>query len=354
MWGPEYASWVLSLGLAAFVIPYLLFAATAGAGWQIVFRNAKSLSHARLLKLLSWFSYVVSARGSFELLLCTVFLMGAQSALFAPSKVGTIPELLDEDNISVGNGWFNLTSLTATIIGMLIGAALADVALAGAQVVDNLWITACVVIGMAIVGTFVSLMIVSLPAADPKLRYPYNVIGATWRDLKLLGSDSRLFRVALGIAFFWSFAALGQTNIDMLSAESGGIREMERLPLLISLILGVGGGSILAGIASRGRIELGLVPWGSVGMIVFSVLIFFTPEHFIDGTIQHIGLWLCCTFLFLLGVSAGFFDVPLASYIQHHSPPEKRGQILAANNFMLFSAMLLISFLYIGLRAPVF
>ena len=62
------------------------------------------------------------AIGNLYLLLATVFLMGAQSALFAPAKVGTIPELLDESTISTGNGLFNLATLSATIIGMIVGA----------------------------------------------------------------------------------------------------------------------------------------------------------------------------------------------------------------------------------------
>ena len=121
----------------------------------------------------------------------------------------------------------------------------------------------------------------------------------------------------------------------------------------MSLILGVGGGSILAGIASGGRIQLGLVPWGAIGMIVFSTLLCFSPNHFIDGTFSNSGMWIACGLLLCLGISCGFFDVPLASYIQHHSPTEKRGQILAANNFMLFTSMLVIGgALYMFMRTP--
>ncbi len=349
---PEYDSLIVPIGLVAFVLPYLILAVTAG--WLADrFKKRNVIVGCKIAEIVVMSVGMLAVlSGSLIFLLITIFLMGAQSALFAPSKVGTIPELLGEDKISTGNGWFNLSSLTATIIGMLIGAWLAD--LAGDTGMENLWLTATVLIGTAIVGTLVSLLIVSQPAADPKLVYPKNLIAATWRDLKLLGEDPRLFRVALGIAFFWSFAALGQTNIDAFAEESGGIFEMERMPLLISLILGVGGGSILAGIASRGQIELGLVPWGTVGMIIFSICLFLAPEHFIDGTLNAVGLWVSCAFLLLLGISAGFFDVPLASYIQHHSPIEKRGQILAANNFMLFSAMLLIAVGYMAMRLPTY
>lgn len=350
MVAPEYASLIVPFGLVAFVLPYLILAVTAG--WLADrFKKRNVIIGCKIAEIVVMsIGMLAVLSGSLVFLLITVFLMGAQSALFAPSKVGTIPELLDEDKISTGNGWFNLSSLTATIIGMLIGAWLAD--LAGNSGMENLGISAAVLIGTAIVGTLISLLIVSQPAADPKLPYPKNLFAATWHDLSLLAKDSRLFRVALGIAFFWSFAALGQTNIDAFAEESGGILEMERMPLLISLILGVGGGSILAGIASRGQIELGLVPWGAIGMILFSICLFMAPEHFIDGTMDNPKIWIACLFLLLLGISAGFFDVPLASYIQHYSPVEKRGQILAANNFLLFSAMLLIAGGYMLMRLP--
>ena len=347
----EWSSFIVPLGLVAFVLPYMLLAVTAG--WLADrFKKRNVIVSCKIAEIaIMGLGMLAVASGRVDLILTTIFLMGAQSALFAPSKVGTIPELLDEDKISTGNGWFNLSTLTATIIGMLIGSWLAD--LAATMGPASFKYSAMVLVGTAIVGTLVSLLIVSLPAANPKLKHPVNLFAATWRDLKLLASDGRLFRVAIGIAFFWSFAALGQTNIDAYAEESGGIFELERLPLLLSLILGVGGGSILAGIASGGRIQLGLVPWGAIGMIVFSTLLWFSPSHFINGTFSNSGMWIACGLLLGLGISCGFFDVPLASYIQHHSPTEKRGQILAANNFMLFTAMLVIGgALYMFMRTP--
>ena len=347
----EWTSFIVPLGLVAFVLPYMLLAVTAG--WLADrFKKRNVIVACKIAEIvIMGLGMLAVASGSVYFILVTIFLMGAQSALFAPSKVGTIPELLNEDKISTGNGWFNLSSLTATIIGMLIGSALAD--LAATMGPSSFKYSAMVLVGTAIVGTLISLLIVSQPAANPKLKHPLNLFAATVRDLKLLASDGRLFRVGIGIAFFWSFAALGQTNIDAYAEESGGIFELERLPLLLSLILGVGGGSILAGIASGGRIQLGLVPWGAIGMIIFSTLLWLSPGHFIDGTLANSGMWIACGLLLCLGISCGFFDVPLASYIQHHSPAEKRGQILAANNFMLFTSMLVIGgALYMFMRTP--
>ena len=156
----------------------------------------------------------------------------------------------------------------------------------------------------------------------------------------------RLFRVALGIIFFWTVAGLAQINIDALADESGALLESERNPLLICLTIGVGLGSVLAGIASGGRIELGLVPWGAAGMALFSVLLAFTPNYFLIGSPWHWKLVVACILLGGLGMSAGFFDVPLASYLQKKSPIEKRGSILSATNCLAFSGIMVASILF--------
>ena len=82
-----------------------------------------------------------------------------------------------------------------------------------------------------------------------------------------------LFRIALGISFFWAIAAFAQLNIDVFATESGGIIESDRTPLLIAVVLGIGFGSVAAGLISAGRIELGLVPLGAIGVAVFSFFI---------------------------------------------------------------------------------
>lgn len=334
---------ILMLGTVLFVLPYLLLASPAG--W-LADRFAKRdvIVGCKVAEIVVMAVGVGALMlGSLPLLMATVFLMGAQSALFAPSKIGTIPELLDESEISTGNGIFNLATLSAVIIGMGIGGWLADVA--GDQGQSNIWLTALVLIGIATAGTLISLAISRQAIAKPDAKFQPNIPQQTFRDLSSLFSMGRLFRVALGGVFFYSFASLAQINIDTFAAESGSINESEKLPLLVSLVMGLGVGSVLAGLASGGRIELGLVPWGAAGMGVFSVLLFFAPPEFITGSFSW-GFVTACGLLAGLGISAGFFDVPLASYLQHNSPVERRGAILSAANFMTFSGIAIMSLLY--------
>ena len=261
-------TWIVTMGLSLFVAPYLLLASPAG--WladRFKKRNVIIGCKVAEIVIMSLGVFAV-AIGSFYLLLGTVFLMGAQSALFAPAKIGTIPELLDESTILTGNGLFNLATLSATIIGMFLGAVVSDTTAGGTQ---NIYIAAITLIGIAVVGTILSFFVQTLPAANKAAKFPATIIGETIRDVRHLVGMGKLFRVALGIAFFWTIAGIAQLYIDQLADEAGSLFESERTPLLICVTLGIGIGSVVAGMISGSKIDLGLVPWGALGLSLIHI-----------------------------------------------------------------------------------
>ena len=111
--------------------------------------------------------------------------------------------------------------------------------------------------------------------------------------------------------------------------------------LLVAPVVGVGLGNVLAGLVSRGRIELGIVPFAGAGMAISAILLFTVPAG--DGTTQSLGFILSCVWLFVLGTSAGMYDVPLQSFLQYRSPAKSRGSILAAASLLTFSGTMLAS-----------
>jgi len=343
---PNNPSAVLSMGLALFVLPYLLLAAPAGY-------LADRFSKRRVIVACKVAEIVVMALGviailvgSLNALYAVLFLMGAQSALFGPAKLGSIPEMLHRDRISAANGVLGMFTILATVLGSVAGMALYTAT--GPKGVTHLWISAAALIGFAVVGTLTSLAIAKLKPANPSLGFPYRIATQTFADLKALASERALLRVALGIAFFWTLGSICQMNIDQFGMEGGMLgrngepNQMQVVPLLLALVFGVGLGSLLAGMLSGGRVELGILPLGAGGIAICSMLLFtvrgslVTPaEGFTEMT-----EW-ACLWLFLLGISAGMFDVPLEAYLQHRSPKQSRGTILAASNFLTFLGMLL-------------
>ncbi|HZL88989.1 MAG TPA: acyl-[ACP]--phospholipid O-acyltransferase [Pirellulaceae bacterium] len=348
---------VLMAGTACFVLPYLVLAAPSGY-LADKFRKRDVIVACKLAEIVIMLLGAgaillghLSSPLALALLFGVLMLMGAQAALFSPARSGSIPEVLHPNYISKANGLFGLATVVATVIGMAIGCALAD--FTGHKGMENVGASAAVLIGIAILGMLTSLAVTGLPAGDPSRKFPWDAPVQTFRDLHQLASNLPMLRVAVGIAFFYAIGALAQLNIDQLAAEGGAAGDTSKLPLLISLIIGVCVGSVLAGIWSGDHVELGILPLGAFGMAAGSLLLFTVPKDLFNGTAAASGgvVW-ACALLFFLGGSAGLFSVPLEAFIQHRSPRASRGSILAASNFLTFGGILISSLIFAGLRAP--
>lgn len=350
---PANVGIILTAGTACFVLPYLILAAPAGYladrfNKQGVIVGCK-VAEVIIMIVGVGAIWLESLTGLF----IVVALMGAQSAIFSPSKLGAIPEILHPSRISAANGLFGLTTVSATVIGMAAGNWLSDST--GFRGRDNLALSAAVLIGVAVVGTLLSLLVRRLPAANVSRTIPWNAFAQTWRDLRTLASNRPLLRVALGIVFFWSVGALAQLNIDQFAAEGGALTETAKVPLLVALVMGVGCGSVLAGVWSAGRVELGILPLGAFGIAISAMLLFLVRGTILDpSAAMTVGFVVACGLLFVLGTSAGLFSVPLEAFLQHRSDVESRGSILAASNFLTFSGVLVSALLFSALRAPAY
>ena len=401
---PQYESAVLSAGALAFVVPYLLLAAPAG---YLADRFAK-----RQVILVCKFAEIVLmvlgvfaiANRSLVALFTILVLMGAQAALFSPSRLMSLPELLKPSALPSANGLMGLTTVVASVVGAVIGNWLTDLTSPGRT--GGLQLSASVLIGVAAVGYGVSWLMRFVSAANPTLKFPWNAPVQTVRDLRELFRNAGLFRVALGIAFFWSLASLAQLNIDRFAFDSGALQQSDVAPLLAALAVGVGLGSVLAGIWSQGRIELGIVPLGGLLIAVCSMALFLVPGQLVEPVRELAGVessaepkalaastpaagasvadaksptataglnessdgadtrsqprsgiytrsyGVAVALLLLLGIGAGLFDVPLEAYLQHRSPAASRGSLLAASNFLTFGGISLSSLLFLAMRAP--
>ena len=244
-----------------------------------------------------------------------------------------------------------LTTVVATVVGMVVGNLLSDFTQPFGT--HHLWLSASVLIGIAWIGWLVSLTIGALPSGQRTLRFPWNAAAQTVRDIGQLVSHRPLFRVALGTMFFWALGALAQLNIDQFAVEAGTTSQSQMTPLLISLVFGVGVGNVLAGYWSGGRVELGILPLGAGGIAIGSLLLFSVRGSIVEADAAWTAsfTW-ACFFLVVLGVGAGMFSVPLAAYMQHRSPAATRGTILAASNFLTFAGILLSAVLFWLLRTP--
>jgi 1-acyl-sn-glycerol-3-phosphate acyltransferase len=110
---------------------------------------------------------------------------------------------------------------------------------------------------------------------------------------------------------------------------------------------------------SARRVELGLVPFGSIGLTVFGLDFAFTSMGLpAPSGVQPLGellaspaIWHALADLLLLGLFGGFFIVPLYALVQQRSSVEHRARIIAANNILNALFMVVGSLAAAGLLA---
>jgi acyl-[acyl-carrier-protein]-phospholipid O-acyltransferase/long-chain-fatty-acid--[acyl-carrier-protein] ligase len=377
---------VLAIGTVVYVLPFMLFAWLAG--WLADRFAKRSIviggKFAEILIGLAAAGAVAWGAGAgpvlagiplgLWLLLGVVGLFGLQTTLLNPSLLGTIPETVPTAKLSSANGMFALVSLAATLAGMAAGNWLADMTwlspvpdpdrplpdwLLGLPL-GSVLPAAAGLLTVATAGWLLSLWLPAIPAADPAAKPPFNALAKTIDDLRQLLSARQLAGAAAGIVFFWAIAAVAQLNVDQYAFESGATAQGQVVPLLLALVCGIGAGSLLAGRLSRqgidpeSQVNLGLVPVGGLLMTVACIaLACSSTAIFAAAGPLPAGLAASVCWLFVLGVGAGMFDVPLEAYLQEQCPPARLGATLAATNLLVFTGMLVASIGYYGLRLPV-
>ena len=110
----------------------------------------------------------------------------------------------------------------------------------------------------------------------PARPIPGNPITEVCKSLSQLWQGRALLRTALGIAFFWFLASLAQMNIDSFGSVELSLENQSVGLLLGTLVLGAGCGSVLAGLWSGDRVELGIVPLGAAGIAISSLGLWLT------------------------------------------------------------------------------
>jgi acyl-[acyl-carrier-protein]-phospholipid O-acyltransferase / long-chain-fatty-acid--[acyl-carrier-protein] ligase len=343
----------LALGGALFLLPFVLFTAPAGFLADRFSKRSVIIGCKVAEIAIMMLGIVAILSGSILLMMTVLFLMGAQSAVFSPSKFGCIPEIVRHDRISAANGWVGMTTMFAVILGTVIGGYLYSWTTLPAT--DPLgesdfpgqyrwWISASALLGVAIAGWLASLLIGQLKPANPTRPIPWNPAAQTYRDLRALTVSRPLLMAALGSTFFWSMGVLAQSNIDKF-ARPELVEDQQYVGFLLGVLtLGIGLGAVLAGLWSRGRVEVGLTPIGAAGITLALLLLTTVPTG--DGQPFSAPYLWACLWLLGLGVSAGLYDIPLLAFLQERAPSESRGRVLAAYNFLAFTGMFLTSGLF--------
>ena len=333
----------------------------------MLFRSAVQLSDkydkaglARLVKLLEIAIVLVCGVGfwlhSLTVLFGGLFLLGLHSTLFGPVKYAILPQHLKPEELVGGNALIEAGTFVAILLGTLLGGLLAG---AGD---GTTWIT---VVGLAIaVGGYLAsrAIPVAVPPA-PNLAISPNPLTETWRNIAFARENQTVFLSIMGISWFWLFGALFLAQFPAYTKNVLGGSETAVTLLLATFTFGIGVGSLLCEKLSAKRVELGLVPLGSIGLTVFALDLAFAspaapaPGLSALGLMQFASTWRVLFDLAMIGIFGGFFIVPLYALVQQRSNPEHGARIIAANNimnalFMVVGALAAAGMLSAGLTIP--
>ena len=347
-----------NLAQALFVLPFFLFSATAG---QIADKYEKS----GLITVTVAIELACMALGAvglltqnLALLLAALFLGGMQSTLFGPVKYAILPQQLKDTEIVGGNGLVEMGTSIAILAGMVYG---------GWMVTQAGWGVAGVAasaMAFSAAGIALSRLIPKAPAADPGLRINWNPITETWRNLRFARRNRTVFLSILGISWFWFYGSMLVTQFPNLSKNILQADEHVVTLLLVVFSIGIGVGSLLCERLSGHKVEIGLVPFGSIGLTVFGIDLWLAGAgHLAHGPValgefvRDPGHWRLLADLLLIGLFGGFYIVPLYALVQTRSEPSHRSRVIAGNNilnavFMVGAAALAIGLFQAGLTIP--
>jgi 1-acyl-sn-glycerol-3-phosphate acyltransferase len=352
------AGMIVNLIGAIFIVPFMLFSATAG---QLADKYEKS----RLIRWIKLFEIGIMVIGligfwqrSVLLLFVALALLGIHSTLFGPVKYAILPQTLTNEELVGGNGMVEMGTFIAILIGTIAGGLVVAIKPGGPVLAGMLSIA------VAIAGWLTSRAIPPTPAPAPDLTINWNPFSETWKNLKFSHEGIVVWRSMLGISWFWFYGAIYLAQLPEFTRSVLGGNEHVFTFLLATFSVGIGVGSLLCERMSGRKVELGLVPFGSIGLTLFAIDLWLATRGMSaaaqGGMVEFLAApthWRVIADILLLGMFGGFYIVPLYALIQERSPPSHRSRIIAANNilnalFIVASAGVAIGLLHAGLSIP--
>jgi 1-acyl-sn-glycerol-3-phosphate acyltransferase len=341
-----------------FILPFLLFSATAG---QLADKFEKSRL-ARYVKLLEIGIMLVAGAGwmthNLWLLVAAVVGMGLHSTLFGPVKYAYLPQHLKQEELVGGNGVVEMGTFVGILLGEVLGAIL---------VVHKPWgieLVAGGSLAIAVIGWLTSRAIPLSPAPEPELKINWNPVTETVRNIGFTRQNRPVFLSVLGNSWFWFYGAILLAQFPLYAKDYLHGDHSVFVLLLTVFSLGIGIGSLLCERLSGHKVEIGLVPFGSIGLSVFGFDLYLASLHYTNtamvdavGFIAQKGSMRILFDIVMIGVFGGFYIVPLFALIQTRCDRKHLSRTIAGMNimnalFMVVAALAAMVMLNMGFTIP--
>ncbi len=352
---------LVNLANGLFILPFFLFSATAG-------QLADKFEKTRIIRIIKLCEIAIMTLGAIGFatrnlwaLLAALFMMGVHSTFFGPVKYSILPQHLRKEELVGGNAWIESGTFLAILIGS-IGGGLLTASPAGSSAVVGV-----VTIVLAIAGYFACRLIPNAAAPSPELRIDWNPFSESWRTFQFIRRNRAVFLSILGISWFWFYGALFLAQMPNFSKAYIGGDASVFVVLLTVFSVGIGAGSLLCERMSGHKVEIGLVPFGAIGLTLFALDLFFaSPSGLAPAGREAIvareflavpGNWRILADLLLIGMFGGFYIVPLYALVQTRTEASHQSRVIAGNNimnaaFMVVAAVFGAGLLQLGLSIP--
>src|ERR1022692_4147740 len=317
----------IPISLMVFNLPFLLFSGYAGHLADAVSKR-RVMIWVKVLEVgIMGMGLAALAVGSMPWMMVVMFLLGLHSTVFSPAKYGIVPEMWPDSDLSRANAVLEMSTFVAMVMGMSAGAMVFG-PWHGAG-----WRAGVVTLGLAVAGLANSLRITRVAASGASQAFRWNPFGEVASATRRLRQARPLWLTVMGICYFWFLGALFKMVLPDFGVQVLHASDTRVGLLWTVLAVGVGAGNLLAGRLSGDKVELGLVPLGSLTMALAGFGIYAAGGSY--------GLSVAALTIF--GLGSGLFVVPLYAYMQQRAGRQEKGRVVAANNFYQTLAMLLAS-----------
>lgn len=317
--GADQTSRLSQLIGAIFVVPFLLFTPFAG-------KLADRFSKNRIIVLtkvwelgLMTVACVALFMGWTVAMYALLFAMCMQSAFFGPCKYGIIPELVTRERLSPANALIEGFTYLAIVLGTAGAGLLAKLTN------QNYGMAGLACVGLAVIGLLASLRIERTLPLGQKNPSSLFFVKDVVRTVKDIWPDNALVMAVFASAFFTLLGGFLQMNLIPYGMQALGLSESNSAYLFVIAAVGIGIGSFIAGRLSGRSVELGIVPFGALGLAATSLAL-------AGLNANHTAI--VFVVITIMGISAGLFIVPIHALVQLRSPDATRGQIVAASGFL--------------------
>ena len=224
-------------------------------------------------------------------------IVGIGAAAYSPAKYGILTEMLPSNLLVKANGWMEGSTVTAIIVGAIIGGKLAS---------DDPHFAMLFITALYIAAAFFNYFIPKLPI-EQKLESKsiFYMLKDFWHAFITLWKDP-LGQVSLAVTtLFWGAGAT--LRLVVLAWAAVALKfDIERATQLIATVaLGIAVGSVIASKYIKLEESTKVLPAG-IMMGILVILMALVSD------------WrLAALLLFFIGALSGFFVVPLNALLQH-------------------------------------